>query len=195
MAKVLLGRSDYKDAVKHFAGEFARDPDMAKPYTAAVFEEMAKSAPKQAMQFAGQMKAAGLVEEKKAEPAPAPTPAPAPAPAPAPKPEPETKPGTTEGNPGLGGAVGVAAGQTDMPTVTKNGGIAGGGKSGKATSRASKVLRDVTGGSRAKILKPFTGTKSVGGSLARTIPFLGTFATFLDFLNFMDSEDPPPPSA
>ncbi len=65
MAKVLLGRTDYKDAVKHFAGEFKRDPGIAKPYTAAVFEEMAKDSPKQAVQFVSQMKAAGLVEEKK----------------------------------------------------------------------------------------------------------------------------------
>lgn len=203
MAKVLLGRTDYKDAVKHFAGEFKRDPDKAKPYTAAVYEEMAKSSPKQAVQFMGQMKAAGLVEEKAASggkvlSAPIP-------PAANPGQLPPAKPGETDiripadsppSHPsGPGGAVGIAAGQTGMPTVTKNGGIAGGGKSGKVTSPASAILRDATGGARAQGLKPITGTTSVGGSAARAIPFLGTFATFLDFLNFMNSPKPPPPSA
>ncbi|NFV81949.1 peptidoglycan-binding protein [Magnetospirillum aberrantis] len=183
MADALLGKGDYADAITHFQGEIGRNRAEAMPYLAAVHEIMGEKNPGLAAKFATQMQKAGLAAEaeKKPETAPKPVPAPTPAPASVPtsapavppasppsasapvsKPDPEKKPGTKEGNPGgLGGAVGIAAGQTDMPTVPKNGGIAGGGKSGKVTSRASKVLRDVTGGARANILKPITRTLSV----------------------------------
>lgn len=192
---------------------FRTDKSATMPYLAAVHGIMADKNPMQAMKFAKKMNEAGLTEapEKKAEettpypvpipPAPAPVPVPAPAPAPEqpkPMPEPDRKPETTEGTettpPGLGGAVGTSAGQTAMPTASKEGGIAGGGKSGKVTSPASVILRDATGGARAKALRPITGTTSVGGSVARAIPFFGAFATFLDFLNYMNSQEPPPPS-
>lgn len=207
MAEALLGQGDYADAVKHFR----TDKSATMPYLAAVHGIMADKNPMQAMKFAKKMNEAGLTEapEKKAEettpypvpipPAPVPVPAPAPAPEqPKPLPEPDRKPETTEGTettpPGLGGAVGTSAGQTAMPTASKEGGIAGGGKSGKVTSPASVILRDATGGARAKALRPITGTTSVGGSVARAIPFFGAFATFLDFLNYMNSQEPPPPS-
>lgn len=95
--------------------------------------------------------------------------------------------------PGLGGAAGISLGSTGMPTTAKNGGIAGGGKSGKVTSPASVVLRDMTGGVRVKGLRPFTGTTSVGGSIGRAIPFLGVFSTYLDYLNYLQSQDDDPP--
>lgn len=209
MAEALLGQGDYADAVKHFR----TDKSATMPYLAAVHGIMADKNPMQAMKFAKQMNEAGLTAapEKEAEettpypvpipsaPAPAPAPVPAPAPEqPKPLPEPDRKPETTEGTettpPGLGGAVGISAGQTGMPTAPKEGGIAGGGKSGKATSPASVILRDATGRARVKALRPITGTASVGGSVAKAIPFFGTFATFLDFLNYMNSQEPPPPS-
>lgn len=205
MAEVLLGRGNYADAITHFRGEIGRDRTEAMPYLAAVHEIMKEKNPAQAASFATQMQKAGLVAEAEkntmegSSPSPVPiSPAPAPAP-PKPMPGLDQKPGTTEGtaatSPGLGGAVGISAGQTGMPTAPKEGGIAGGGKSGKVTSPASVILRDATGGARAKALRPITGTTSVGGSVARAIPFFGAFATFLDFLNYMNSPEPPPPMA
>ncbi|MBI2239385.1 MAG: peptidoglycan-binding protein [Magnetospirillum gryphiswaldense] len=89
MAKVLLDRSDYKDAVKHFAGEFKRAPEAARPYTAAIYETMAAKSPAQALQFARQMAAGGLAMAEDEPNAPAPSPEP---PAPGPEEEPDDKP-------------------------------------------------------------------------------------------------------
>lgn len=80
-------------------------------------------------------------------------------------------------------AFGQAINESAMPTLGKSGGIAGGGASGPATSRASVTLRGMTGNSRFAPLGRLTGTTSVGGSLGRMFPFLGTLQMFLDYLN------------
>jgi len=79
--------------------------------------------------------------------------------------------------------VGAVANGTAMPTLPKPGGISGGGKSGPVTSPASSAARDLTGSARLNALEPLTGTASVGGSIGRAIPFLGTPLMFLDFMD------------
>ncbi len=70
MAKVLLTKGDYaRGAVPHFKGEFARDSEAARAYTAAVYDEMAKADPQAAALFARQMGDGGLVPIQ--DPAPA----------------------------------------------------------------------------------------------------------------------------
>jgi hypothetical protein len=80
-----------------------------------------------------------------------------------------------------GAGIGQAGNSTAMRTKIKRGGIAGGGKSGDATSPASRAGRNLTGGARVGALKPITGTPSVGGSIGRAIPFLGTGLMLYDF--------------
>ncbi len=64
MAKVLLTKGDYaQGAVPHFKGEFARDSEAARAYTAAVYDAMAKSDPQAAALFARQMGDGGLVPD------------------------------------------------------------------------------------------------------------------------------------
>ncbi len=70
MAKVLLTKGDYaQGAVPHFKGEFARAPEAARAYTAAVYQEMAKSDPEAAALFAKQMGDGGLVPVQDSAPA------------------------------------------------------------------------------------------------------------------------------
>jgi len=80
-----------------------------------------------------------------------------------------------------GAGIGQAGNSTAMRTKIKRGGVAGGGKSGDATSPASRAGRNLTGGARVGALKPITGTPSVGGSIGRAIPFLGTGLMLYDF--------------
>ncbi len=84
---------------------------------------------------------------------------------------------------GSGFSVGVAVTGTGMPTVDKHGGLAGGGKSGTVTSMASRILRDLTNGARLSLLKAFTNTRSVGGSIGKALPFIGALESFINFLN------------
>ena len=87
------------------------------------------------------------------------------------------------GNPDSSGQAGIgqAANGTAMPTLPKPGGVGGGGPSGKATSPASSAARGLTGDARSGVLRPVTGTGSVGGSIGRTIPFLGVPLMLNDF--------------
>lgn len=68
MAKALLGKSDYQDAITHFHGEIAKDRAAAMPYLAAVHEEMAAKNPELASKFAVQMSEAGLADEQDFDP-------------------------------------------------------------------------------------------------------------------------------
>lgn len=88
-----------------------------------------------------------------------------------------------------GVGIGAAANRTGMRTVPKRGGIAGGGKSGDVTSPASTVARRLTGGARVRALQPITGTASVGGSIGRVIPGLGTGLMLLDFFRLTRPQD------
>jgi hypothetical protein len=85
--------------------------------------------------------------------------------------------GNTNGQAG----VGAAANSTAMPTQPKPGGVGGGGASGRATAPASSAARGLTGRARMGELKPLTGTSSVGGSIARSIPFLAVPSMLYDF--------------
>jgi hypothetical protein len=91
-----------------------------------------------------------------------------------------------------GVGIGVTANGIAAPTVPKRGGIAGGGKSGDVTSPASRAGRNLMGGARIKALQPMTGTASVGGSIGRAIPVLGTGLMLLDFFRLTRSRDLPP---
>jgi hypothetical protein len=93
------------------------------------------------------------------------------------------------GNAGLGIGIGRAASDTAMPTASKTGGLAGGGKSGNVTSSASRIIRDFTAGSRYKPLRAITGTASVGGSIAKALPFWGALLGFIDFVNMQNAEE------
>jgi len=84
---------------------------------------------------------------------------------------------------GSGFSVGVAVTGTGMPTIDKRGGVAGGGKSGRATSMASVTLRELTDGARLSLLKALTGTPSIGGSIGRALPVIGVLESFINFLN------------
>ena len=77
--------------------------------------------------------------------------------------------------------IGAAANSTAMPTEPKPGGVGGGGKSGPVTSPASAAARDLTGRAKLQGLEPVTGTTSVGGSLARSIPILTLPSMLYDF--------------
>jgi hypothetical protein len=90
-------------------------------------------------------------------------------------------------NGGLGIGAGRAATDMQMPTVPKLGGLAGGGRSGQFTSPASRVLRDITGYARYAPLRPFTTTASVGGSMAKALPFWGTILSFLDYVEMQNA--------
>jgi hypothetical protein len=84
-------------------------------------------------------------------------------------------------------AIGNAAATTGMPTVPKPGAIAGGGRSGKWTSPASTALRDMTGRARWKnVLRPMTGTSSIGGSIDKILPGWGAVLAFDEFRRNMD---------
>lgn len=76
-----------------------------------------------------------------------------------------------------GDNTGVAKAVTDAgsPTQTKRGGVAGGGKSGQATSPASRPLRNVPG----KLPQPVLGTASPGGVINRLLAPFGVFGTAL----------------
>ncbi len=86
-----------------------------------------------------------------------------------------------EGTFGQGQAFGNAMNEAAMPTVTKSGGVAGGGASGRVTSPASQNLRSMTGDARWRPLRDLTGTGSVGGSMARVLPIIGTTLMLMDF--------------
>lgn len=88
-----------------------------------------------------------------------------------------------------GVGIGAAANRTGMRTSPKRGGIAGGGKSGDVTSPASRAGRGLTGRARIDALKPITGTASVGGSIGRAIPVLGTGLMLLDFFRLTRPQD------
>ncbi len=79
--------------------------------------------------------------------------------------------------------LGVGAARAAMPTLTKRGGIAGGGLSGRVTSPASSAARALTGETRLGALRALTGTGSIGGSLARTLPVLGGILGYFDFMD------------
>ncbi|HKU64421.1 MAG TPA: hypothetical protein VJQ06_05135 [Rhizomicrobium sp.] len=84
----------------------------------------------------------------------------------------------TNGQMGLGSTAGNGA----EPTLAKPGGVGGGGKSGKFTSRASSAARNFTGRAKFGLLEPITGTASIGGSIARSIPMLGGALMLSDWL-------------
>ena len=84
---------------------------------------------------------------------------------------------------GSGVSIGIIVTGTGMPTVDKYGGLAGGGKSGKSTSVASGILRDLTNRARFNLLRSVSPTASVGGTIARTVPVLGVLGSFINFLN------------
>lgn len=88
---------------------------------------------------------------------------------------------------GSGFSIGITITGMGMPTVDKYRGIAGGGKSGPVTSMGSRVLRDLTGRARLSLLKIFSKTASVGGSLAKTLPAIGVLESFINFLNTQNS--------
>jgi RHS repeat-associated protein len=88
---------------------------------------------------------------------------------------------------GTGAAIGQAGAETAMPTSSKPGGIAGGGKSGPVTSPASRILRDSAIEGRVGALGGVTGTTSVGGSIGRAIPFWGAALGFFDFMQYMNA--------
>ncbi|CAA7614919.1 Putative cytoplasmic protein (modular protein) [Magnetospirillum sp. LM-5] len=69
MADVLLGKTDYADAVTHFR----TDTSATMPYLAAVHEQMRDKDPMAAMKFATQMRDAGLAMADAAPEPPAPT--------------------------------------------------------------------------------------------------------------------------
>lgn len=83
----------------------------------------------------------------------------------------------------LGTGLGPAVNQTTMPTISKSGGVGGGGRTGPFTSPASTIYR---GGSTTRLPVPIMGTTNMGGAFARTIPYLGTFLMFIDYLNMED---------
>lgn len=87
---------------------------------------------------------------------------------------------------GAGVGIGHAGNNTAQESMTKRGGLAGGGKSGDVTSPASKAARGLTGQARIKGIKRVTGTPSIGGSIGRAIPFLGSFLMFGDFYNLVN---------
>lgn len=78
--------------------------------------------------------------------------------------------------------IGEAANGTTAPISSKRGGISGGGKSGKATSPASLAARGLTGGAKFNPPQSITSTRSVGGAIGRSIPYLGAPLMWLDVL-------------
>ncbi len=84
---------------------------------------------------------------------------------------------------GSGFSIGVATTGTGMPTLDKFGGLAGGSKSGRVTSMASRTLRDLTDGARLSLLRNFSNTASVGGSIGKVLPVIGVLESFTNFLN------------
>jgi RHS repeat-associated protein len=89
-----------------------------------------------------------------------------------------------------GTAVGNAVNNSAMPTVTKSGGISGGGLSGRVTSPASGAARGLTGNARIGAIRELTGTSSIGGSIGRALPVLGTALMALDFAEATSSAEP-----
>ena len=88
------------------------------------------------------------------------------------------------GNPNTNGQFGVgeAANGTTAPISPKRGGLGGGGKSGLATSPASRAARGLTGSARLPELGRISPTISVGGTIGRVIPLLGAPMMWLDVL-------------
>ncbi len=76
--------------------------------------------------------------------------------------------------------LGNAGNSLSMPTVDKPGGVGGGGLSGPVTSPASTVARVATRRARIGALKTITGTSSLGGSIDKIIPFIGSFLMLFD---------------
>ncbi|TWB09656.1 RHS repeat-associated protein [Nitrospirillum amazonense] len=95
--------------------------------------------------------------------------------------------GESDGDSGTGVAVGQSVTETAMPTAGKAGGIAGGGISGPVTSPASITLRGMTGNARFRPLGAITGTTSIGGSIGRALPFLGTALSALSFFGTLNA--------
>lgn len=95
--------------------------------------------------------------------------------------------GESGGDSGAGVAVGQSITETAMPTASKVGGIAGGGISGKVTSPASIALRGMTGRARFGPLRAITGTTSIGGSIAKALPYLGTALSALSFFGTLNA--------
>ena len=92
----------------------------------------------------------------------------------------------------VGVAVGQATVQTGLPTQSKVGGIAGGGASGPVTSFASRYLRELTGYARLPGLESLTGTSSIGGSIGRSVPVLGTILMATNFARMQSALDNAP---
>ena len=93
---------------------------------------------------------------------------------------------------GAGVGAGHAAAGMNWPNESKDGGLAAGGKSGKVTSSASRILRDVTDSAKFAPLRPITGTASVGGSLARALPVIGSGMMLMDYLRTRDELEEAP---
>ncbi len=85
----------------------------------------------------------------------------------------------------------MAAGM-NWSNESKDGGLAAGGKSGKVTSSASRIHRDVTDSAKFAPLRPITGTGSVGGSLARALPVIGSGMMLMDYLRTRDELEEAP---
>lgn len=83
--------------------------------------------------------------------------------------------------------LGHAVAGVNWPNESKDGGLAAGGKSGKVTSSASRILRAATNSAKFAPLRPVTGTASVGGSLARTLPVIGSGMILMDYLRTKDA--------
>jgi hypothetical protein len=93
---------------------------------------------------------------------------------------------------GTGMAVGNAVNSMGMPTVDKPGGVAGGGASGPVTSPGSALLRGMFGGARFDPLRALTGTGSIGGSIAKALPGVGTLLMLLDAAAFKRAAETAP---
>jgi hypothetical protein len=92
------------------------------------------------------------------------------------------------GRAGTGAVAGQAIIGVQQPSKEKLGGVAGGGASGRATSPASATLRAMTGNQRWKPLRSITGTSSVGGSIARLLPWFGGGLAVKDALDYATSQ-------
>lgn len=93
---------------------------------------------------------------------------------------------------GAGVGAGHAVAGMNWPNESKDGGLAAGGKSGKVTSSASRILRDATDSAKFAPLRPITGTASVGGSLARALPVIRSGMMLMDYLRTKDELEEAP---
>lgn len=100
--------------------------------------------------------------------------------------------GGTATDAGAGVGVGHAVAGMNWPNESKDGGLAAGGKSGKVTSSASRILRDATDSAKFAPLRPITGTASIGGSLARALPVVGSGMMLMDYLRTKDELEEAP---